>query len=111
VLKFIFEVRLKPGRSAAEYAEAWVRASEIIQRAPGARGTQLHRKIGDPTTLLAIASWQSKASRDARDEFLQPDAAMRAILDAHLDIVAFTPIGEFDDPEWSVEPPPKRGLL
>jgi quinol monooxygenase YgiN len=103
-MKFIFEVHLKPGRSTAEYAEAWVRASEIIQRAPGARGTQLHRKIGDPATLLAIASWESKAARDSRDVFLQPDEAMRAVLDAHLEIVDFTPIGEFEDPEWTVEP-------
>jgi quinol monooxygenase YgiN len=103
-LKFIFEVRLKPGRSAAEYAEAWVRASEIIQRAPGARGTQLHRKIGDPAILLAVASWESKAARDAREVFLQPDAAMRDVLNAHLEIVDFTPVGEFEDPEWTVEP-------
>lgn len=29
-MKFIFEVRVKPGYSAEEYAEAWVEASEII---------------------------------------------------------------------------------
>jgi len=104
-MKFIFEVRLKPGRTVEEYAQTWVRASEIIQRAPGARGTQLHRKIGHPDTLLAIASWGSKAARDAREEFLKPDAAMRAVLDAHLDIVDFKPIGEFDEPEWIVTPP------
>jgi hypothetical protein len=104
-MKFIFEVRLKPGRTPAEYASAWVRASEIIQRAPGARGTQLHRKIGDPNVMLAIASWDSKAARDARDAFLNPDAATRAILDAHFDIVEFKPIGEFEDPEWIVNPP------
>jgi quinol monooxygenase YgiN len=104
-MKFIFEVTLKPGRTVEEYADAWVRASEIIQRAPGARGTQLHRKIGHPNVLLAIASWDSKAARDARDEFLKPDAATRAILDAHFDIVSFKPIGEFDDPQWVVNPP------
>jgi heme-degrading monooxygenase HmoA len=103
-MKFIFEVKLKPGRTAEEYAAAWVRASEIIQRAPGARGTELHRKIGDPTTMLAIASWDSKAARDAREQFLKPDAAMRALLDAHLEIVDFKMIGEFEDPEWSVAP-------
>ena len=103
-MKFIFEVKLKPGRTAEEYAAAWVRASEIIQRAPGARGTELHRKIGDPTTMLAIASWDSKAARDAREQFLKPDAAMRALLDAHLEIVDFKMIGEFEDPEWSVTP-------
>jgi hypothetical protein len=103
-MKFIFQVRLKPGCTVDEYADAWVRASEIIQRAPGARGTQLHRKIGDPNALLAIASWDSKEARDAREEFLKPDGAMRAILDAHFNIVDFTPIGEFEDPEWIVNP-------
>jgi len=103
-MKFVFEVRLKPGRSIPEYVDAWIRASEIIQRTPGARGTQLHRKIGDPTALLAIASWESKEARDARDAFLKPDEAMRAVLDAHLDIVDFRLIGEFEDPEWIVEP-------
>jgi heme-degrading monooxygenase HmoA len=103
-MKFIFEVHLKPGRTAEEYAENWIRASELLQRAPGARGTRLHRKIGDPTTLLAIASWESKAARDGREAFLAPDAAMRAVLDAHLDIVDFQLIGEYEEPEWVVEP-------
>lgn len=104
-MKFIFEVRVKPSHTVEEYAAAWVRASEIIQQAPGARGTQLHRKIGDPTTLLAIASWESKSARDSRDEFLKPDAAMRKILDAHFEIVEFKKIGEYEDPEWIVNPP------
>jgi heme-degrading monooxygenase HmoA len=104
-MKFIFEVHLKPGHSAEEYAAIWLRASEILQRAPGARGTRLHRKIGDPTTLLAIASWESKAHRDRREEFLEPDAATRAVLDAHLEIVDFQMIGEYEEPEWVVEPP------
>src|SRR5215470_1158144 len=103
-MKFLFQVHLRPGRTAEEYAETWLRASEILQRAPGARGTRLHRKIGDPHTLLAIASWDSKAARDAREAFLKPDAAMRAVLDAHLGIVDFEPIGEFEEPEWIVAP-------
>ena len=64
---FVFEVHVQAGHAAETYAEAWVRASEIIQRAPGARGTRLHRKIGDERTLLAIASWDSKANRDAME--------------------------------------------
>ncbi|HTO08941.1 MAG TPA: antibiotic biosynthesis monooxygenase [Myxococcota bacterium] len=103
-MKFIFEVQLKPGRTAEEYAATWIRASEILQRAPGARGTRLHRKIGDPSTLLAIASWESKAQRDRREEYLQPDAAMRKVLDEHLEIVDFHFIGEYEEAEWVVEP-------
>lgn len=103
-MKFIFEVHLKPGHAAEEYAAIWTSASEILQRAPGARGTRLHRKIGDPTTLLAIASWESKAHRDARDDYLKADAAMRKVLDAHLEIVDFRFIGEYEEAEWIVEP-------
>ena len=55
-MKYLFEVHIKLGHRAEEYADAWVRASEIIQQAPGARGTELHRKIGDPNVLIAIAS-------------------------------------------------------
>ena len=40
-MKFIFEVRVKPGTTVEEYADAWVEASRIIQRTPGARGTCL----------------------------------------------------------------------
>ena len=64
-MKFIFRVRIKPGHTAEEYAAAWVQASEIIQSATGALGTRLHRRIGKPDELLAIASWDSKSSRDA----------------------------------------------
>ena len=67
-MKFIFEVRVKPGFTVEEYAQGWVEASEIIQQTPGARGTYLHRKIGHPDTVLAIAHWDSKAHRDAKDD-------------------------------------------
>ncbi|HTO53039.1 MAG TPA: antibiotic biosynthesis monooxygenase [Myxococcota bacterium] len=103
-MKFIFQVHLRPGHTTEEYAATWQRASEILQSAPGARGTLLHRKIGDPNTLLAIASWESKTARDAREEFLKPDAAMRKVLDEHLGMVDFELIGEFEEPEWRVEP-------
>ena len=66
-MHFIFEVRVKPGYTAEQYADAWVHASKIIQQAPGARGTRLHRKIGDPNVLIAIATWESKAQRDAME--------------------------------------------
>ena len=101
-MKFIFEVRMKPGYTVDEYAAAWISASEIIQRTPGARGTFLHRKIGSPDTLLAIATWESKAHRDAKDD--RRDATVRAILDKHARHCAVTVIGEFEEPEWSVLP-------
>lgn len=99
---FIFEVKVKPGYRAEQYADAWVRASRIIQRAPGARGTRLHRKIGDDGTLLAIASWESKAARDAMEG--QPDDRVRAIIAEQAEFVTINVIGEFEDPEWEVLP-------
>jgi heme-degrading monooxygenase HmoA len=103
---YVFEIRIRPGHSAEAYADAWVRASRIIQQAPGARGTRLHRKIGDPDTLLAIASWDSKAARDAMEE--QPAEEVRRIIASQADFVDIRTVGEFDDPEWVVEPG-KRG--
>jgi antibiotic biosynthesis monooxygenase len=101
-MKYVFEVRIKPGHTAEQYAAAWVSVSEILQRAPGAQGTRLHRKIGDPQRLLAIASWDSKASRDAMEQ--RRDPVVRSILSEaaqHCDIVL---IGEFEEPGWVVEP-------
>jgi heme-degrading monooxygenase HmoA len=102
-VKFLFEVRVKKGHTAEEYAEAWVRASEIIQQAPGARGTELHRKIGDPNTLIAIASWESKQQRDAMEK--EPSPEVDDIIRRAAPYVEITPIGEFEDPEWVVMPP------
>lgn len=101
-MKFIFEVRVKPGYSVEEYAAAWMRASAVIQRTPGARGTYLHRKIGDPERLLAIAHWDSKAARDTKDD--RRDAVVRGILDQHALTCEFNFIGEFEEPEWAVVP-------
>jgi heme-degrading monooxygenase HmoA len=99
---FLFEVHIKEGYSAEQYADAWVRASKIIQSAPGARGTRLHRKIDDDRVLLAMASWDSKAQRDAM-ESNQPDEVKR-IIEAEAEFVDVVVIGEFEDPEWEVIP-------
>jgi len=101
-MKFLFAVHIKPGHTAEQYAAAWVRVSEILQRAPGARGTRLHRKLGDPNTLLAIASWESKAARDAMEA--RRDETVHAILKEISGFCEITIIGEFDEPEWVVEP-------
>ncbi len=101
-MKFIFEVRMKPGFTVEEYAEGWLRASEIIQQTPGARGTYLHRKIGEPDKALAIAHWDSKQARDAKDD--RRDATVKAILEKHAKFCEITVIGEFEEPEWQVVP-------
>ena len=102
-MKYIFEVRIKPGYSAEDYADSWVRASTLIQQAPGALGTELHRKIGDPNTLIAIAHWKSKADRDAREARHDPEVL--AIIRSAAPFVEIHPLGEFEEPEWVVKPP------
>lgn len=99
-MKFLFEVRIRPGYVAEQYAEAWVRASEIIQRAPGARGTRLHRKIGEPEVLIAIAEWDSKKARDAAQGIDSADA----IIASAANFCDITILGEFEDAEWVVLP-------
>lgn len=101
-MKFIFEVSMKPGFTVEEYAEGWLRASEIIQQAPGARGTYLHRKIGEPDKVLAIAHWDSKEARDAKDD--TRDATVKAILEKHAKYCDIKVIGEYEEPDWQVVP-------
>lgn len=104
-MKFLFEVHIKPGHTAEEYADAWLRASEIIQRAPGARGTELHRKLDDPNVLIAIASWESKEQRDTMES--RHNEQVAEIIRSAAPFCEIRPIGEFDDPEWVVIPDTK----
>lgn len=103
-MKFIFHVKIKPGHTAEEYAKVWIRASEIIQSKPGARGTRLHRTIGDPNTLLAIAEWDSKEARDAAMAELDDDDRMRPFSAQHREIGEFVYVGQYEDAEWTVMP-------
>lgn len=105
-MKYIFEVTVKEGHTAEDYAEAWVRASELIQQAPGARGTELHRKIGEPNKLIAIASWDSKADRDAMDARQDPN--ILEIIKRAAPFVEIRRLGEFEEPEWVVLPPERE---
>lgn len=106
-MKFIFEVNIRRGHKAEQYAAAWVRASKIIQQAPGARGTRLHRKIGDRQVLLAIAEWDSKAQRDAMEA--APQEQVSAIIAEQAEFCDIRVIGEFEDAEWVVEPGASQG--
>jgi hypothetical protein len=74
-----------------------VAAGELIQRAPGACGTELLRVIGDPDRLIAIAQWENKASRDAMESQHNPDVA--EIVRSAAAFCEIRPIGEFEDPE------------
>ncbi len=105
-MKYIFEVHIREGHTAEEYAAAWVAASEIIQRAPGACGTELHQKIGDPNILIAIASWDSKADRDAMESSQDPVVA--DIIRSAAKFCEIKPLGEFEEPRWCVMPPGRQ---
>jgi len=107
-VKYIFEVHIKEGFTAEDYADAWVRASEIIQRAPGALGTELHRKIDDPKILIAIAHWESKTARDAMESEHNEEVA--EIIRSAAPYCEIRPLGEFEDPEWVVEPRAQKEL-
>ncbi|MEE4108176.1 MAG: antibiotic biosynthesis monooxygenase [Halieaceae bacterium] len=103
MIYFIFEIRITdPQHTAEDYAAAWVAASRLIQRAPGALGTRLHRKIGDPRTLLAIASWESKAARDAMEGTAAEE--IERIIASQAPYVSIRVIGEFEAPAWEVLP-------
>ncbi len=99
---YIFEVIAKEGHSIDEYAISWLEASALIQRSPGAQGTRLHRKIGDDRRALAIATWDSKASRDAAS--LMGGEEVKAIIESQADIVTVQFVGEFEAPAWEVLP-------
>lgn len=103
-MHFIFEVQIRPGHTAEQYADAWVRASQVIQQAAGARGTRLHRKFGVSDRLVAIATWESKAARDAADESLRQNNELRAILREASTHAEISILGEFGEPEWVVVP-------
>ncbi len=102
-MHFIFEIHMRPGYPPENYAQAWVKASEIIQQAAGAQGTRLHRKIGAPDVLLAIATWESREQRLAMEEGM--DARVRAIIEEQAEFVEVRMIGEYEAPEWVVLPP------
>ena len=101
-MHYIFLVTANDGYSIEQYAESWSRASELIQRAPGAQGTRLHRMVGDEGRALAIATWESKAARDAAAELQGPD--VQAIIESQADWVTIQFIGEFEAPQWEVLP-------
>ncbi len=104
-MRFVFQIRVKKGKTLEEYVEAWKQGSVIMQRMAGARGTKLHRSIGDPGLLLAIAEWDSKEARDLAMQKLRndPDPMIKEILGRDLEFGDFSLVGEFEEAEWTVE--------
>ena len=57
---------------------------------------------GTPDVLLAIASWESKAMRDAMEG--SPSHEAKRIIAEQAEFVDVGVAGEFEDVEWIVEP-------
>ena len=104
-MKFVFEITIKPNHTEEEFVQAWQNGSEIIQREPGAMGTRLHKCISAPGKLLAIASWQSKALRDAAMKTLSSNEVTRKLITKHELFGDIRVVGEFEEPTWIVDPP------
>ena len=105
-MHYIFLVTANDGYSIELYAESWYRASELFQRAPGAQGTRLHRRVGVEGRALAIATWES-SRQGCRRELQGPD--VQAIIESQADWVTIQFIGEFEAPEWEVLPDSFKG--
>ncbi len=104
-MKYIFEIKIKPGHTVDEYVSAWKDGSAVIQKMLGARGTRLLIKIGESNTLLAIAEWESKEARDkAMSELDNADEKTRKIIHKHKEYGEFIKIGEYDETQWVVLP-------
>jgi hypothetical protein len=62
--RYVFKVKVVPGEEAA-FEESWHNGSVPIQMCPGARGTRLHKILGEEGAYLAVAEWEDKAARQA----------------------------------------------
>lgn len=97
-MKFIFKVKVKKGHSKKEYIEAWKKGSAIIQKSAGVQGTTLYQNMGNPNTLLAIATWKSKKVRDAAMKKLhEANPKIRESIMKHRKHGDTTIIGNFEE--------------
>lgn len=96
-MKFIFKIKIKDGYSEQEYIEAWKKGSAIIQKSPGAKGTVLYRKFGEPETLMAIAEWESKELRDMAMNKLNQETDFQTILNKHKEFGETEVLGNFEE--------------
>jgi hypothetical protein len=65
-MKFVFEIRIKPGHTVEEYAAAWSRGSVVIRRAPGAQGQGCIARSVSRTCF-----WQSRVGTRKQAEMAQ----------------------------------------
>ena len=101
-MHYLFEVTAKPGYTIEQYAEAWVRASELIQQAPGrrARGCTERSAMSAPRWPLPLGRARPRGMpRRSAPERVQE------IIQSQAPFVEIRFIGEFEAPEWEVLPP------
>ena len=98
--RIIFEHHPKTDQENAFIAQ-WKKGSDIIQSYPGALGTKLFHKIGEQSTLYAMAEWESKSARNlAMNEINKlPNAeeilhGHEVFLDSHVNLGEFELIAE-----------------
>ncbi|MAZ41060.1 antibiotic biosynthesis monooxygenase [bacterium] len=97
-MKYIFEITIKDGCSEEDYIQAWKNGSTIIQKQEGAQGTKLYKKNGEEGKFIAIASWESKESRDKAMENLKSiDAGVQKILSKHREYGDIEALGNFEE--------------
>ncbi|MEK7603187.1 MAG: hypothetical protein AAB459_03015 [Patescibacteria group bacterium] len=63
--KFIWKIQIDRKFTEQEFINFWRETSTILQKYKGAAGTIIHKVEGEERTYMAIASWQTKADRDA----------------------------------------------
>ncbi|MBI4414935.1 MAG: antibiotic biosynthesis monooxygenase [Candidatus Kerfeldbacteria bacterium] len=97
-MKFLFTIKLKPGATEQQYVDAWKKGSAIIQQSEGAQGTVLYRSLDGLGRFIAIATWESKAARDAAMKKLKEAAlGVRQILNRHKEFGETTILGNFEE--------------
>ena len=98
MIKYIFEINIKPDCTEEQYINAWEKGSKIIQASSAeAYGTTLY-KTEEPGVLMAIASWQSKQGRkDAMEKLNHANEQIKLTINAHRNFGEIKKIGYIDE--------------
>ncbi|MHB1865279.1 MAG: antibiotic biosynthesis monooxygenase family protein [Candidatus Saccharimonadales bacterium] len=105
--RFVFEIKVRPGEDET-FIEHWREGSKPIQEYPGAKGTRLHKKLGETSTYIAIAEWESKDARKAAMDEIHEGVTERAKRvhewGNNEDFGEVTIIGELDEIDSALPP-------
>lgn len=76
--RYIWKITITDPEKVAPFIQVWRDASKVLQEYDGAKGTHLHRVLGEDGEYLAIADWESKAARDAMKADTDANTSERA---------------------------------